>query len=1103
MTRHLCILLLLANILLSSCGDKQGPTPLFQLQENTGISFTNKVQNAPDFNIFRYRNFYNGGGVAIGDINNDGLADVLFTANMGSNKLYLNKGNWNFEDISAKAGFTEKSEWSTGVVMADVNSDGWLDIYICNAGYQQGVGQQDWLFINNKDLTFTESSAQYGLKESGYTTHASFFDYDVDGDLDLFLLNNSFIPVNKLNYSNNRKLRAKDWPVADFFKGGGSVLFRNDGGKFTDVSEQAGIYGSLISFGLGITVGDVNGDNYPDIYISNDFYERDYLYINQKNGTFSEELESRTQHISMSSMGADMCDVNNDGYPDIFVTDMLPDDDYRLKTTSSFDNYDIYRLKVNQGFYHQYMQNTLQLNNTDGTFKEIGFFSGVAASDWSWGALMFDADNDGFADLYVCNGIYHDVTDQDFIDFFGDEVIQNMVLTGQKEAVDNVVNKMPSRPIPNKAFRNLGNLRFADQGNAWGLSQTSFSNGAAYGDLDNDGDLDLVVNNVNQPSFVYKNNAREQNTGNYLGVSLKGKGNNTFAIGSKVCIYQGSNIITREVIPGRGFQSSVDYKVVVGLGKGEADSMRITWPDGSVSSFNKPAINKVHVVQQPAASTKPTLPAATAASPMLDSVAHVFDKHQEDEFVDFYFERTIPVMVSREGPKAAVGDVNGDGLEDVYIGGAARQPGQLYLQTPNGFEKKKVQDFEILADFEDVAAVFFDCDGDKDLDLFVGAGGNNQRPMARELQSRLYKNDGQGNFKITGNAFPANSANISIAVPHDFDNDGDLDLFIGARSLPYNYGTPPSSHIYINNGKGEFLELVLKGSGPFAIPGMVTGAVWADVHSSPGKELVVAGEWMSPRIYSYDGKTFNEISSNLQELSGWWQSIAAADLDGDGDQDLVLGNIGENFYLKPDKEHPVKMWINDFDKNGAIEKVLTRTVNNRDVTVFLKRDLTDQLPSLRKQNLKHEQFAGKSIRELLPVDMLDKSMVNIFNYAPSIIALNDGNGKFTIRPLPAGVQLSSVHSILCTDVDGDGRTDLLLGGNQFNFLPQFSRLDASYGHLLLNKGGGVFTDLPAGRSGVMVREETRDIKEIKSKSGNYYLFLRNDKFPVLYRKHDR
>jgi hypothetical protein len=1086
---------------------------LFELKESTGIDFINKVKDTKDFNVLTYRNFYNGGGVAIGDINNDGLADVFFTANMGSNKLYKNKGNWQFEDISEKTGFVEKQDWSTGVVMVDINHDGWLDIYVCNAGYINGIAPESKLYINNGpspsplggegrgEVTFTESAEEYGLtNKGGYSTHAAFFDYDMDGDLDAFIINNSFIPVNTLNYTNKRDLRAKDWPVADFLKGGGDRFFRNDNGKFIDISQEAGIHGSLISFGLGVTVGDVNGDYYPDVYVSNDFFERDYLYINQKNGTFKDELEQWVGHTSLASMGADIGDINNDGYPDIFTTDMLPGDDYRLKTTSSFDNIDVYRYKVNQGFYHQFMQNTLQLNNGNGKFAETGFYSGVAASDWSWGALMFDADNDGLTDIYVCNGIYHDVTDNDFIDFFANDIIQNMVLTGKKEQVDEIISKMPSTPILNKAFKNEGNLKFSDAGSSWGFTQPSFSNGAAYGDLDNDGDLDLIINNVNEKAFIYNNNSRENNKHNYIGILLKGKGSNTFAIGSKIKIYKGGQIYCREVAPSRGFQSSVDYKQIIGLSTfSQVDSMIIIWPDRTYSKYEHPELNKVHVLQQPGQTGTLYEINHLATTTILQPVTNKMEKHTEDDYIDFYHERNLPEMLSREGPRIGRADVNSDGLEDIYVGGAKGQAGQLYLQTSSGFIKKEEKLFKQFADIEDVAVLFFDSDGDRDMDLFIGAGGNNVPPRTRRLQHRLYENDGKGNFEIDTTAFPNNDMNISVAIENDFDGDGDIDLFVGSRSVPYFYGVTPSSYLYLNDGKGHFRDVAATMNPDISRAGMVTGAVWADVNGDNKKELIITGEWMATRIFSFNGNKFEEQkNTNLNGLYGWWQTIAAGDLNNDGKEDLILGNIGENFYLKPDSAHPVKMWLNDFDQSGSIDQFRTRTIDGKDMPVLLKRDVTDQFPSLKKENLKNRDYAAKTIQQLFSKEQIEKSTIKKIDYCSSVIAINNGKGSFTIQKLPAMVQLSSMNAVSVTDVNNDNKMDLITGGNKFTFPPQFGRLDASYGDVLINLGNGKFARMEPAISGLNLTGEVRDIKEINSKNKRYILFVLNNQFPVLY-----
>lgn len=1100
---------LLAASLYPSCKGHDHAEPLFQLMEHTGIDFNNRVEDGRLDNSFLFRNFYNGGGVAIGDVNNDGLPDIFLTSNMGSNKLYINKGNFQFEDVTDKAGFKQDSMWSTGVAMADVNGDGWLDIYVCNSGHMSDGNRRNKLYINNHDGTFTEEAHKYGLDISAYTTQVTFFDYDGDGDLDCFMIDNSPIPVNTLNNSNRRDLPDSAWPVAPFLKGGGDHLYRNDNGHFTEVTGQAGIHGSLISFGLGALVTDINGDGWPDVYVSNDSYERDYLYINQGNGTFKDELEDCIGHTSMSSMGTDMADINNDGYPDLFTTDMLPLNDYRLKTTGSFDNINLFNAKLKAGFYYQYVKNCLQLNNRNGKFIDIADYSGVSATDWSWGALMFDMDNDGYNDIYVCNGVNRDVTDLDFLNFFADDVYQKMALSGKKDNIDELLKKIPRNPQLNKVYRNLGDLRFQDIGEQWGFTHPSFSNGAAYGDLDNDGDLDLVINNENGPAFVYRNNSRQLNHNHYLGVMLHGMAPNTFAIGSKVRVYNGNKIYYREVVPSRGFQSSVDYKQIIGLGAiAHPDSLVITWPDGARTTFDHPAIDTVYTIRQTSRGSRPApTHAPTHATmpsherPLLTPVPASFDKHQENDNIDFLYEHNLPKMLSREGPKAACADVNGDGLPDVFIGGTVGHPGQLYLQTPAGnFVKSDQPAFKQFPDFEDEAVLFFDANGDGHPDLFIGPGGNDHPGFSRQMQFRLFLNDGKGHFTLAPDAFPAitNGVNTAVAVAGDFNGDGHLDLFIGGRSVPREYGSDPASFIFLNDGHGHFTDIAPGRNPDIAHIGMVTAAAWADLDNDGGHDLIITGDWMSPRLFRFTGDRFTEIHTDLDRLYGWWQGMQVADLNGDGKPDLVLGNIGENFYLRPDSANPVKLWLYDFDHNGIPDKILTRTIDGKDMPVFMKKDMEEQLPSIKKQNLRHAEYATRSIQDLLPAQQLDSAMVKVFNYPSSIIAFNEGNGHFRIQRLPTMVQLSSVCAISCLDVNHDGHIDLVMGGNEFGFLPQFGRLDGSTGDILLGDGKGGFTWQDAGRTGLNLTGQVRDITPIQTKKGVVLLFLQNDEYPLLY-----
>ncbi len=1067
----------------------------------TGVDFINKVENQKNFNIFKYRNFYNGGGVAIGDINNDGLADIYLTGNMEPNKLYLNKGNFTFEDISEKAGVQGNKPWSTGVNMVDINQDGLLDIYVSNAGNLEGNNHDNDLYINNGDLTFTENAKKYNLADTGFSTHATFFDYDKDGDLDAYILNNSNIPVSSLGYAEQRNVRAQEWEgVPEIFRGVGDMLLRNDGDKFVDVSEEAGIYGSLIGFGLGVMISDINNDLYPDIYVSNDFYERDYLYINNQDGTFKEEIKNWTSHLCLSAMGVDIADINNDGNADIFITDMLPEGDQRVKSVMEFEGYNVFKLKQSKDFFQQYIQNTLQLNNGNNTFSEIAYYSGVHATDWSWAGLLFDMDNDGFRDIFVTNGLNHDLTDLDFVDFFANEIIQKMALTGKKEAIDSIIEKMPTVPLPNYAYKNNKDITFTNAANEWGFDTPSMSNGVAYGDLDNDGDLDMVVNNVNMKTFVYQNNSETVNGHNFIKLKFNGTDKNKFAIGTTARLYYDNYIITQELIPSRGFQSSMEHTMTIGLGKTEViDSIRIIWPNdftqklvdlkaNQTLTFNQ---NEAKTIYKPSKKLKPkTL--------LKEVVNKNLIAHKENEFNDFDYEGLISKKISQEGPTLSVADVNNDGNEDLFIGGAKGEHGYLYLQTRSGFFEVKTS-FKDDANYEDTASAFFDVDSDGDIDLLVGSGGN-ETSDEKNYINRLYINDGKGNFTKSTTKIPSSFKNTSVIAPNDFDGDGDIDVFIGSRSVVGTYGVNPN-HIFLeNNGDGTFTDATERIAYALKDAGMLTDAKWVDIDGDSKKDLIIVSEWGTPNIYKNSGRRLSQFSSNLTELHGWWNTIETADLDNDGDIDFVFGNKGSNTHYKASELHPMKMWVNDFDNNGTIEQIVTRNFDNKDYPIHQKKELTNQMVSLKKQNLKASEYAKKTVDQLFPEEIFNNSIKKKVTISESIIAINKGNGNFEIKKLPPRVQLSCVCGITCTDVNNDGNLDIILAGNNYEFKPQYSRLDANYGSILINDGKLNFSWQDYDKSGFFVKGEVKHVKQIKDKDGKVYIITAiNDDKPKIFK----
>ncbi|QQL51467.1 VCBS repeat-containing protein [Mucilaginibacter ginkgonis] len=1084
--RYSSVLLLLT---IFSCKQKSSfdeKNALFQLltKEQTGIDFNNKVADDTEFNVFNYRNFYNGAGVAIGDLDNDGKPDIVFTANQGLNKVYINKGNLKFEDITAKSGLNVYKRWHTGVAIADVNGDGWLDIYISNSGGLKDADRANELYINQKNGTFKEEAVQYGLADKGLSTQALFFDYDHDGDLDCFVLNNSYRPIGSFGYE--RDQRTKRDPQ------NGDRLYRNDGGRFTDVSEEANIYGSEIGFGLGIAAADLFNSGWDDLYISNDFFEHDYLYRNLHNGKFQEISDEAVRHMSLSSMGSDVADINNDGYPDIFTTDMLPENDYRLKTTTKFDEYDIYNAKLKNTFHHQFTTNCLQLNNGDGTFSEIANLSGINATDWSWGALSFDFNNDGWKDLFVNNGISRDLTNQDFLTYFSSTEVMNEVQhDGFKPK--KLLDLMPKTPIPSYGFINQKNLTFKNESEKLGFFRPAYSNGAAYGDLDGDGDIDLVVNNENMEAFVYRNMTTERSHKNYLKVELKGSGLNTFGVGAKVTVYVNGNAQLIEQMPTRGFESSSDPVMNFGVGNAKnIDSVKVVWTDFKMQLLKNVKPNTKLVLKQSEANGK-FRPYTKPQKPLYNNVTKqqisgdIF--HKENDYKDFDEQRLIPKMLSTEGPKLAVADVNGDKLDDFFVGGATGDTAKLFIQQPDGrFIQKKIAAFEQDRICEDIGAQFFDADHDGDMDLVVVSGGNQSQGDAISKLSRLYINDGKGNFTRKFSGWPLISMNASCVRV----NDKTGDVFIGGRSTPGAYGMPASSKLLHNDGHGNFTDVSTSVGSQLQNLGMVTDAQWIDIDGNGQFSLAIVGDWMPLTIFKYQGDKLVK-ATEVNNSSGWWNCLTVADVNADGKPDLVAGNRGLNSKIQADAIHPAKLYVSDFDNNGQVECIPVYYKTDGKAYPFnLHDDLIKQLPYLKKKILRYDAYAGKSIEDVFTAEELAKAKLLTVTQTQTCAFINKGKGQFTMQALPVMAQLSEVFSILQTDVNKDGINDLFMGGNFFGLKPEVGRYDASYGVTFLGTKNKGFNYMTPAQSGMSITGEIRDIKTISTKKGKQIIIARNN-----------
>ncbi len=1090
-------LLIIAALAFSCKKEKTaaGDAPLFSLlePEKTGITFVNQLNDDPltDWNVLSYQHFYNGAGVAVGDINNDGLPDLFFCGNEAPNKLYLNKGNLQFEDISEKAGINQGKKWSMGATMADVNGDGFLDISVGQAGpYSEAKDRKNLLFINNGDLTFSEKAEEYGLADGNYTTQAAFFDYDKDGDLDCYVLNES-------KYAGVLyKDVFQDLKKKENLEAASGHLYRNENGKFTKVTEQAGLlrYG----YGLGLVVNDIDGDGWTDIYVANDYSVPDFMFINNGDGTFTDQIKERTRQVSFYAMGCDIADINNDGLPEIAVADMASKDHFRDKTLMAAMDTEGFSFFVDQlGYQSQYMINSFQLNNGNGTFSNIAGLAGVLRSDWSWAALLADFDLDGYKDYYITNGYRRYSRDNDF----RREMTAIRDAHGGSVPLDmrpDIYKKMPEVMYPNFMFRNNGDLTFTDITKEWGLYQPTYANGCAYADLDNDGDLELIVNNIDQPAFVYKNNAVEQKRGNYLQVQLKPEKTSGSAFNAKVTLHMDDgSLLYQEFHPVRGYEGSMDHVLTFGLGQRNIDKMVVEWPDGNKREWTAVQPNQ-RLTIDPAQGNPSSGNQAQASETWLVEVP-VADlgidfRHRENDFDDFLKEVLLPHRQSTLGPKLAVGDVNGDGLDDFYAGGAMFQRGTLYIQQPNGtFNPHESQIWELDTPCEDMGAVFFDAEGDGDLDLYVVSGGGGEMEGQNEaMQDRIYINmDGKGQF-FKVKALPEMYTPGTTVQAADFDRDGDIDLFVGGGAQPGKYPFPARSYLLRNDNK-RFTDVTAELAPDLQSPGMVKDAVWTDLNGDGAPDLVVVGEWMPVSIFIQENGRFRNASEEYGtgNLKGWWYSIAAADIDNDGDTDLIAGNLGLNCKFSASEEKPFNVFAGDFDKNGISDIVLSKEYNGKMVPSRGRQCSSEQMPYIKDKFPTFKDFASADLETILGEKNLEEALHLQTTTFASIVLVHE-KGKFTARNLPNLAQISPIQQIIAEDFNGDGNTDLLIAGNMYEAEVETPRYDAGNGLLISGDGKGGFKPMAVAESGFFTPKNVKDLAILRTVNGQKLILAANN-----------